>query len=161
MRRIGRTAAVLLVALLSAGPAAAATAATPAPAVVTTAAARPAVTVVYGFGDSPLGSWHAEVRPGGISFGTDGTHVIRRLTWRSWQPLAAWGAGRFYIDNCVPDCAGGTDHEYRVTMLLYDVRVHRGRDYFAGLTLEWDQAGTARQETLTWGTHGGTVAFWG
>jgi hypothetical protein len=173
MRTIGRAAAVMLGALLLAAPAAAATPAAATIPVVRTTAARSVATapakatmatpptVVYGFGNYGFGSLHAEVKPERISFGTDGTHFITQLQWSRWQPSGAEAVGRYYIDTCVPDCAGGRYHVYQVTMLLSRVLTRHGRSYFAGMTLRWTQSKASVTRALSWGTHGGKLAFWG
>jgi hypothetical protein len=172
MRKIGRAAAVMLGALLLAAPAAAATpAAATIPAARTTAARSTTApgtatmatvpTVVYGFGNYGFGSLHATVKPDRIVFGTDGTHFITHLKWSHWQSSGAQAVGRYYIDNCVPDCAGGRYHVYRVTMLLSRVVSRHGRSYFAGMTLRWTQSKVNVTRALSWGTHGGKLAFWG
>jgi|HubBroStandDraft_4_1064222.scaffolds.fasta_scaffold38279_2 hypothetical protein len=173
MRTIGKAAAVMLGALLLAAPAAAATpaaatipaarttAARSAPAAPATATMETPATVVYGFGNYGFGSLHAAVRPDRIVFGTDGTHIITHLQWSRWQSSGAQAVGRYHIDNCVPDCAGGRYHVYRVTMLLSRVLTRHGRSYFAGMTLRWKQAKVSVTQALSWGTHGGKLTFWG
>jgi hypothetical protein len=172
MRTIGRAAAVVLAALALAAPAAAATpaaATTPIAATAPGSPAKPAApattaaatTVVYGFGSYAFGSLHAAVMPDRISFGTDGTHFITRLAWSRWLPSAARATGRYYIDDCEPDCAAGTFHEYTVTMLLSHVVTGDGHSYFAGMTLRWTRSRVRMTQVLTWGTHGGTLPFWG
>ena len=173
MHKIGRAAAMMLGALLLAAPAAAATpAAATIPAARTTAArsgtAGPgtvpmtsAPPVVYGFGNYGFGTLHATVRPDRIAFGTDGTHYITQLKWNKWQSSGAEAVGRYHIDDCVPDCAGGRYHMYRVTMLLSRVLTRHGRSYFAGMMLLWTQSKVNVTRALTWGTHGGKLAFWG
>jgi hypothetical protein len=173
MRTIGRAAAVMLGALLLAAPAAAAT---PAAATITaarTAAARSAAaapatdtmatptTVVYGFGNYSFGSLHAAVRPGRIEFGTDGTHFITHLQWSRWKSYGAQAVGRYYMDDCVPDCASGRYHVYQVTMLLSRAMTHNDQSYFAVMTLRWMQSKVSQTRALSWGTHGGKLAFWG
>ena len=118
-------------------------------------------TVVYGFGNYGFGSLHATVKPDRIVFGTDGTHFITQLKWSRWQSSGAQAVGRYYIDNCVPDCAGGRYHVYRVTMLLSRAVSRHGRSYFAGMTLRWTQSKVNVTRALSWGTHGGKLAFWG
>jgi hypothetical protein len=168
MRTIGRAAAVMLGALLLAAPAAAATPAAATIPLARTTAARSATatmatppTVVYGFGNYGFGSLHATVKPDRIAFGTDGTHFITHLEWSRWQSSGAEAVGRYYIDNCVPDCAAGRYHVYRVTMLLSRVLSRHGRSYFAGMTLRWTQSKAGVTRALSWGTHGGKLAFWG
>ena len=78
-----------------------------------------------------------QLRPERIAFGTDGTHYITQLKWNRWQSSGAEAVGRYHIDDCVPDCAGGRYHVYRVTMLLSRVLTQHGRSYFAGMTLRW------------------------
>jgi hypothetical protein len=172
MRTIGRAAALMLGALALAAPAAAATPAAATTPITVTAAgghgkpAAPATatavtTVVYGFGNYAFGSLHAAVMPERISFGTDGTHYITGLTWSRWQATGARATGRFHIDNCVPTCAAGTYRSYPVTMLLSRVMTRHGRSYFAGMTLRWTRSRVRVTQVLTWGTHGGTLPFWG
>lgn len=181
---IGRAATLVLAALALAAPAAAATpaaATTPiaaitaggpanhaapakpaAPAEPTAlATATAATTVVYGFGNYAFGALHAQIMPDRITFGTDGTHFITHLTWGLWQPSGARATGRYYIDNCVPDCAAGTYHEYPVTMALSHVITRHGRGYFARMTLRWTRSRATVTRVLTWGRHGGTLPFWG
>jgi len=168
MRKIGRAAAVMLGALLLAAPAAAATPAAATIPVARTLAARSATatmatpaTVVYGFGNYSFGSLHAAVRPDRIAFGTDGTHFITHLVWSRWKQSGAEAVGRYYMDNCVPDCARGRYHVYRVTMLLSRVLTNHDQTYFAGMTLRWTQSKASVTRALNWGTHGGKLAFWG
>jgi hypothetical protein len=164
MRTIGRAAALVAAALVLAAPAAAATpaaATTPAAPVAAAAATMAATTVVYGFGNYGFGSLHAAIRPDRISFGTDGTHFITHLDWSRWLGSEASATGWYYIDNCVPDCAAGHFHKYRVTMLLSHVLTQHGRGYFTGMTLLWTRSRARMAQELTWGTHGGTLAFWG
>jgi hypothetical protein len=184
MRTIGRAAALMLATLALAAPAAAATPAVattpiaatrhtgPAKAAASAKAAGPAKpaapattaaasTVVYGFGKSAFGPLHAAVMPDRISFGTDGTHFITGLTWSMWQPASARATGRYHIDDCVPTCAAGTYHVYPVTMQLSHVVTRHGHSYFAGMTLRWRQSRAKMSQALTWGTHGGNLAFWG
>jgi hypothetical protein len=173
MRTISRAAAAMVGALLLAAPAAAATpAAATTPAARTTAArsaaAAPATatmatpaTVAYGFGNYSFGSLHATVRPDRIDFGTDGTHFITHLQWNRWTSSGAEAVGRYYMDDCVPDCAAGRYHVYQVTMLLSRALTRHGQSYFAGMTLRWTQAKVNQTRALSWGTHGGKLAFWG
>ncbi|HUA31031.1 MAG TPA: hypothetical protein VMC03_19265 [Streptosporangiaceae bacterium] len=173
MRKIGRAAAVMLGTLLLAAPAAAATpVAATIPTARTTAARSTAAahgtvpmatvpTVVYGFGSYGFGSLHATVRPERIAFGMDGTHYITELKWNRWRSTGAEAVGRYHIDDCVPNCARGRYHVYRVIMLLSRVLTQHGRSYFAGMTLRWTQSKATVTRALSWGTHGGKLAFWG
>lgn len=166
MRMIGRAAAVMLGSLLLAAPAAAATPAAATIPVARTLAARSATMatvppVVYGFGNYSFGSLHAAVRPDRIAFGTDGTHFITHLEWSRWQSSGAQAVGRYYVDDCVPSCAAGRYSVYRVTMLLSRVLSRHGRSYFAVMTLRWTQSKAGVTRALSWGTHGGKLAFWG
>lgn len=58
------------------------------------------------------------VRPAQISYTGDGTGVLGgkrtggsrfgRITWTSWTGRAAHGRGQVWINDCEPDCAGGS-----------------------------------------------------
>lgn len=58
------------------------------------------------------------VRPAQISYTGDGTGVLGgrrsgdrgfgRITWSSWTRRSAHGRGQIWINDCEPDCAGGS-----------------------------------------------------
>jgi len=59
------------------------------------------------------------VRPAQISYTGDGTGVLGggqrtgergfgRITWTSWTRRSAHGRGKVWINDCRPDCAGGS-----------------------------------------------------
>jgi hypothetical protein len=39
-----------------------------------------------------------------------------RLRWPQWNRSQATGRGAVWLDDCLPDCAAGTFHPYRVTV---------------------------------------------
>lgn len=56
----------------------------------------------------------------GIACG-DGGIGLRDLSWTSWTSTRATAAGTLYENDCRPDCAGGTFHDYPATITLSDV----------------------------------------
>jgi hypothetical protein len=45
--------------------------------------------------------------PSTVYFSGDAGNVVTGLSWVNWTPTGATGDGESYIDNCIPDCAGG------------------------------------------------------
>ena len=66
-----------------------------------------------------LGSVTGEplTRPSSLSFGGDGSFYVTGLTWSRWSETAA-ATGRAHQNDCVPFCAKGHYHVYRVTVRL-------------------------------------------
>lgn len=48
----------------------------------------------------------------------DGNTFISDITWTSWTTTRAQGYGTLHVNNCVPDCAGGTFHTYPTPVTL-------------------------------------------
>ncbi|HEY3725932.1 MAG TPA: hypothetical protein VGL51_02085 [Solirubrobacteraceae bacterium] len=96
----------------------------------------------------------------GFLGGFDGQGVrlhFGRMRWTQWNRTQATGHGAVWLDDCMPDCAGGTFHPYRVTVYATQVQanvfrrltlryryqgkrvvdrrkvVHAGRDWYYGL----------------------------
>ncbi|GEM_PF-4358887 len=64
------------------------------------------------------------LRPALIGFGCAGLNSgVRNITWTSWGSEAAYGIGTLYEDNCVPDCAAGSDAIYPNTRIELDLPV--------------------------------------
>lgn len=47
-------------------------------------------------------------RPGEIGISADGGNIVTGIRWRAWTRAGAAGRGSSGIEDCVPDCAGGT-----------------------------------------------------
>jgi hypothetical protein len=62
---------------------------------------------------------HLHVRPTKIVFAcADGNFYATHLTWDSWEVRTAVGEGLFHLNDCRPDCAGGTFHNRRGRIVL-------------------------------------------
>jgi hypothetical protein len=48
----------------------------------------------------------------------DGNFYVNHLHWNSWQRLRATARGVFHFNDCTPDCADGTFHTRRGTLVL-------------------------------------------
>ena len=48
----------------------------------------------------------------------DANFQLRRLHWRRWGAHRAFGRGRVVANDCIPFCAGGHFHRYRVRVKL-------------------------------------------
>jgi len=47
--------------------------------------------------------------------------TFQNLSWASWTTNSATGAGQLSEDDCTPDCAGGTFHQYGASVTLTTV----------------------------------------
>ena len=54
------------------------------------------------------GRYHGR-RPRTIDISGDGGDIVTGLRWSSWRASSATGEGTSNIQNCVPNCAQGTD----------------------------------------------------
>ena len=62
---------------------------------------------------------HLHVRPTKIVFACgDGNFYASHLTWDRWRVWKAVGEGLFHLNDCRPDCAGGTFHNRRGRIVL-------------------------------------------
>jgi hypothetical protein len=48
----------------------------------------------------------------------DGSSSLSNLSWQTWAPLQATGTGTFALNDCTPDCAEGTFHDYLAIVTL-------------------------------------------
>lgn len=51
----------------------------------------------------------------------DGNAGVKDMSWSSWTATSATGTGDVYLNDCTPNCAGGTFHDYPATITLSDV----------------------------------------
>jgi hypothetical protein len=52
----------------------------------------------------------------------DGNFQLRRLRWRGWNRATAKARGYAWVNDCVPYCAAGTFHRYRVRVRASRIR---------------------------------------
>jgi hypothetical protein len=127
---------------VSIGPAASLTQASPTASPVTAPATAAASRVYLAEGGSVTGTVVAE--PGcadGCPLSGDGTTSLWNMTWPTWNSVQAVGDGTEKIDDCDPDCATGTLHAVKVTVLLSKpVQVcvsGAGRLFWTQVTFTW------------------------
>ena len=69
----------------------------------------------------------------------DADDYLRGLHWQRWKPYAyGWGVER--INSCVPNCASGKFHSYRVWVTLWRLRArphHPRQWYYTRMTLHY------------------------
>lgn len=78
---------------------------------------------------------HDQVAPGEYMLACgDGNNDLRGLRWADWTDHAAHGVGRQVANDCIPDCAQGRFHTFRVNVEVYRP-VHRAgkAPYFSRL----------------------------
>ena len=72
-------------------------------------AAPPARVVYLAEGGSVTGTaLHAPACQAGCPLSGDGTTSLWDMTWSTWNPDGAAGAGTEKLDDCTPNCAAGT-----------------------------------------------------
>ena len=77
-----------------------------------------------------------EIRPSDIGFGcADLNTDISSIDWTSWTATSAGGTGTFSEDNCVPDCADGSDSTEQATISLSDPGEYLGALVFQNVTV--------------------------
>jgi hypothetical protein len=56
--------------------------------------------------------------PKSLLMSADGSQYAQHLSWTGWGTATATGHGMAELNNCVPDCAGGTYRSHPVTITL-------------------------------------------
>lgn len=59
-------------------------------------------------------------RPANIDISGDAGDIVTGLRWSSWTASSATGEGASNIQNCVPNCASGTDTPVPTSITLLD-----------------------------------------
>jgi hypothetical protein len=65
------------------------------------------------------GSYPPQARAVSANWSGDGTGIVAHMQWSGWTSTSADGTGEEGIDDCVPDCAGGTFTYYPVRLHAY------------------------------------------
>lgn len=105
------------------------------------------------------------VRPASIIYTGDGSGILGgfdgsghsgrfgHLHWSSWTTSQALGSGAVWLDDCTPDCAGGTFHAVRVELRAF----RPSGPVFTRLTLTYTYQGKHYVDRRTLARRG---AFW-
>jgi hypothetical protein len=106
---------------------------------------RPATILVSGDGTGWLG---------GAGYGDAGDYG--KIRWTKFRRSGARGDGRMFVNDCVPDCAGGTFSHWRA--VIRASRVRKGR--FTRLSASYERAGAT--VTSRWKLHfsSPSYAYW-
>jgi hypothetical protein len=56
------------------------------------------------------------IEPNVVQISGDAGNIVGNITWTSWNGESATGRGTWGYDNCVPDCAAGTETSYPATI---------------------------------------------
>jgi hypothetical protein len=80
---------------------------------------------------------HAQVRPGRFTLAcADANDYLTGLTWKTWGPKLASATGVQALNDCVPYCAAGHFHRYRVDAVLRrPAAAGPGRQRYTSITL--------------------------
>jgi hypothetical protein len=79
-----------------------------------------------------------QIRPASFVLAcADGNSALLHLNWQTWQQPSAYGSGTWLINDCVPNCAQGTDHKYPALLVLWRPKPLPGKsgNYFTRLTM--------------------------
>ncbi|WP_182898312.1 hypothetical protein [Microbispora sp. H10830] len=101
----------------------------------------PAETPVYVLNLQNSERGRAEQRPANLVLSEFST--MSGVTWRSWGPTRATGAGRLSGTWCLPECA---DAPYAATVTLSSVIPVKGKGYFSRYAVTADVAVRHRPE---------------
>jgi hypothetical protein len=71
------------------------------------------------------GPGQMRARPMVVTVSVDGSLYVAAITWRGWGTGNATGTGTAHADNCKPNCAQGTFHEYPATITLTGPKLWR------------------------------------
>lgn len=92
-----------------------------------------------------VGSWSG-MRPTTIDYSADAGNIVTGISWSSWTATEAQGEGTSNIQNCIPNCAQGTQTPYPTTIML--IAPHGG--HFTEITEDRNGQST----TATYGAPG-------
>ncbi len=83
-------------------------------------------------------------------FAGEGTKKAGKLDWTVWNRTEGLGTGEQWIDNCTPNCAGGTFSKVPVTLKAY--RPEKASKYFIFTRLKVTYTGKqpGHRKTFTW-----------
>ena len=109
------------------------------PAALGSGAALPKLPSTIG----PPGKGDLKAKPASIVYTGDGSaflaggpksnHRAKPLNWSSWTATAGTGSGFNWVNNCNPNCAGGTFHRFAVKLDAYRPRKVGGHLIFSRL----------------------------
>src|SRR5262249_30495118 len=72
----------------------------------------------FSFSINGSGSRFMKRAPAHIVTSADGSMYLADLTWSGWGNAKAHGKGMLEVDNCIPNCAGGSYTGYPATVTL-------------------------------------------
>lgn len=114
-----------------------------------------------------------QVKPATITYTGDGTGFLggaharnrnSRIHWTKWTAHRALGTGFNQLNDCNPDCAGGTFHGFRVKIELWRPRTLAGTLVFTRMTIFYENRhppGEPRHYTFTDTYRAGGGYSWG
>lgn len=91
----------------------------PLPAVSTVATPAPSATpsAAQAVAELEAGTFTG-IKPVAIYLSADGTGDIGHISWQSWTADKAVGTGTKYLNNCIPNCAQGTQSQVSATLVF-------------------------------------------
>lgn len=77
----------------------------------------------------------------------DGNAIAEHLSWIDWDSTGATATGVLTQNDCVPNCASGTFHNYPARFVLSELVLTDGRDYFTRVTIRFKSNGPGDRRT--------------
>jgi hypothetical protein len=65
--------------------------------------------------------YHVVSRPQHFNWCGNTSDGFRHMEWSKWAAKEGRGRGLLRVNDCKPDCAGGTNHFFKVTVRVYRV----------------------------------------
>jgi hypothetical protein len=93
-----------------------------------------------------------QVRPRTFDLFCDGSGAFTKLTWSTWNASTATATGVLYLDNCVPNCAGGKWSHRTVDLIFWrskPVKGHPGERGYSQMTVLYPGAPVGSRNTFT------------
>jgi hypothetical protein len=109
--------------------------------------------------DARAASGDLKIRPVTIGYAGDGTGFLggasvasSGINWTKWTSHIALGTGFNQLDDCIPNCAQGTFHGFKVSIELWRPRILAGHLVFTRMTIFYKKSrpkGEPRHYTFT------------
>lgn len=115
-----------------------------------------------------------QVKPSSILISGDGTFYFdghkkphnhaAPLKWTSWTASGGLGSGFNWVNNCRPNCAAGTFHQYPVKLHVWQPKTVGGHLIFTRMTVTytagWPSSVPSKTDVFKVVYNSGGVYFW-
>ena len=75
-----------------------------------------------------------------VLYCADAGQILNEITWSSWTPTEAIGAGTSFANDCEPSCAEGSDVTSKVEIRLFKpITSDSGKIVFSQIEMQYDK----------------------